>query len=385
MGEERTGAAECHAAHMHACMVVHACMHGGDVGTDCCAGAWRCAGALDAEFWSTAKATVDARDLALLRDTADMVRASRAASTWRTYDGPWVQFKAFCEERGYASMPALPLTVAMFLTAVAQQAASYAVVKTASAAIATHHEVAGCGQPPTKHALCKAVRQAAKRRLGIQVTHRKEPLAATVVVQLVQQIAAPEAPLLELMMALYASLCFAGFLRFDDAVQLRVRDITFGEGFAQLQLRKRKNDQFREGTTVSLAAGATAACPVTLLQRFIRESGWGPESFLFRAFDGHQARAGQPVQFREEAATYSQMHYHVLKRVAALLGISVEAAKQKYGLHSLRSGGTTAAHQAGVEPRLLQAHGGWKSEAVMQVYIAERIDKKLAVSKAVGL
>ena len=113
--------------------------------------------------------------------------------------------------------------------------------------------------------------------------------------------------------------------------------------------------------------------------------GWGPDSFVFRAFDGQQARAGKPLVFQESVATYNQLHYHVLKRLAEALGISQEEAKQKYGLHSLRSGGTTAAHQAGVAPKLLQAHGGWKSEAVMQVYVAEAVDKKLSVSKAVGL
>ncbi len=102
------------------------------------------------------------------------------------------QFTAFCGERGYKALPALPLTVAMFLTAVTQRAASYVVMKTASAATATHHEVAGgTDAPPTKHALCKAVRQAAKRRLGLQVQHRKEPLAAAEVVRLVQHVAAP--------------------------------------------------------------------------------------------------------------------------------------------------------------------------------------------------
>ena len=53
----------------------------------------------------------------------------------------------------------------------------------------------------------------------------------------------------------------------------------------------------------------------------------------------------------------------------------------EYGLHSLRSGGTTAAAAAKVPQRLLQRQSGWRSEAV-NVYIQETLDNLLAPSEA---
>jgi integrase len=326
------------------------------------------AGMFHSEFWDEARGLVADQDRALFQSLIGMVTGSRATGTWRTYAHPMQQFLAFCKAGKYTALPAQPLTVALFLTKVAETAESYAVVKTASAAIATQHEVAGFDSQPTKHPLCKAVRKAAKKAIGLRVQHRKEPLPAADVVSMVAALAPPGTPLLELMLALYASLCFAGFLRFSDAVRLRVRDIQFNtEGYVQLTLGQRKNDQFREGTTIKLAPGNTAACPVGLLRRFISESGWAADSLLFRKWDGHKARAGKPVVFMEEAVSYQQMHYHITKRLAAHFGVSEAQTQQQFGLHSLRSGGATAAFQAGVDPKLLQAHGGWRSEQVMQV------------------
>ena len=53
----------------------------------------------------------------------------------------------------------------------------------------------------------------------------------------------------------------------------------------------------------------------------------------------------------------------------------------EYGLHSLRSGGTTAAAAAKGHQRLLKRQGGWRSEAV-NVYIQETLDNLLAPSEA---
>ena len=112
----------------------------------------------------------------LLQATQGMMVGSRALSSLAQYQNPWLAFCKFCAEGKYVALPAHPLVVAMFLTAVAKSAASYAVVKTASAAIFTHHEMAGVEAPPTKHMMCKGVRAAAKRQLGLAVRNRKEPL-----------------------------------------------------------------------------------------------------------------------------------------------------------------------------------------------------------------
>ena len=59
--------------------------------------------------------------------------------------------------------------------------------------------------------------------------------------------------------------------------------------------------------------------------------------------------------------------------------------KKQFGLHSLRSGGATAAAAAGVEDRLFKKHGRWKSKNAKDGYIKESIDNRLSVSKKLGI
>ena len=56
-------------------------------------------------------------------------------------------------------------------------------------------------------------------------------------------------------------------------------------------------------------------------------------------------------------------------------------AKQ-FGLHSLRSGGSTAAVNAGVPDRLFRRHGRWTPETDKDGYIKDSVKSLLSVSKA---
>ena len=57
----------------------------------------------------------------------------------------------------------------------------------------------------------------------------------------------------------------------------------------------------------------------------------------------------------------------------------------EFGLHSLRSGGATTAINAGVPDRLFKRHGQWQSENAKDGYIKDSVEKRLQVSKKLGL
>jgi len=65
----------------------------------------------------------------------------------------------------------------------------------------------------------------------------------------------------------------------------------------------------------------------------------------------------------------------------AIVRVGEDASQ--FGLHSLRSGGATAAAAAGVQERLIQRQGGWRSECAMKVYFQESLPNLLAVSRSV--
>lgn len=69
--------------------------------------------------------------------------------------------------------------------------------------------------------------------------------------------------------------------------------------------------------------------------------------------------------------------------LAALESIGLD--KSKFGLHSLRSGGATAAASAGIADRLFKKHGRWSSESAKDGYVTEDVHAKLSVSKKLGI
>ena len=55
------------------------------------------------------------------------------------------------------------------------------------------------------------------------------------------------------------------------------------------------------------------------------------------------------------------------------------------GTHSLRSGGATAAANAGVPDRLFKRHGRWPSESAEDRYVQDSLSSRLSVSKPLGI
>ena len=57
----------------------------------------------------------------------------------------------------------------------------------------------------------------------------------------------------------------------------------------------------------------------------------------------------------------------------------------KYCLHSLRSGGASAAANNGVQDRMFKRHGRWVSDSAKDGYINDNLKERLAVSLSLGL
>ena len=69
--------------------------------------------------------------------------------------------------------------------------------------------------------------------------------------------------------------------------------------------------------------------------------------------------------------------------IEAFRGIVPDLAR--VGTHSLRSGGATAAANAGVPDRLFLRHGRWSSVSAKDGYVKDSLASRLSVSKALGI
>jgi len=55
------------------------------------------------------------------------------------------------------------------------------------------------------------------------------------------------------------------------------------------------------------------------------------------------------------------------------------------GTHSLRTGGATAAANAGIPDRLFKRHGRWSTDSAKDDYVKDSLSSRLSVSKALGI
>ena len=79
------------------------------------------------------------------------------------------------------------------------------------------------------------------------------------------------------------------------------------------------------------------------------------------------------------------MSYTRAREIVKTALSSIGLDPKLFGLHSFRSGGASAAASNGVSDRLFKAHGRWKSEHAKDGYIAEDLEKRLFVSKHLGI
>ena len=103
-----------------------------------------------------------------------------------------------------------------------------------------------------------------------------------------------------------------------------------------------------------VARTGSSKSPVTMLERYYAMAAISKESklrLLVSTKSGERLRS-------QGSLSYTRVREFFLQKLTSL-GFD---AKQ-FGLHSLRSGGATAAAQAGVPDRLFKRHGRWRSEA----------------------
>ena len=333
----------------------------------------------------------DPEEVRLAAVMAEVVLSSRADGTWTTYLPLWQKFVQWCAARTppRTPLPADGPTVALYLISVAQTANTYSVVKAASGAICSFHDVALAGVAPTEHPMVALVRRSVQRRLGVALVNQKEPLDFEVIRGAASWVWTLEQGHNRWALALTLVLVgFCGFLRYSDLAQLYADEIHFYEDRAELFLETRKNDQLREGNVVVLARGESSACPVAALEWLLRSVPSlqaGGHVRLFQRFDGRVTRF-HPERIlgtmRGEEMSYDQMRSLMFALLTKCTGVPEEDLKRRYGTQSLRSGGATLVAAEGVSDRVFQRHGGWRTPQMKDHYVQDTMGAKLEVTRA---
>ena len=130
---------------------------------------------------------------------------------------------------------------------------------------------------------------------------------------------------------------------------------------------------------IIIACSKQTTCPVSMLEQYIELANIGnsPELPLFRGIV--HTKSGEQLRKRG-GISYTRTREIVLEKLSEL-GLD----QKQFGLHSLRSGGASAAAYAGVPDRLFKRHRRWRSENAKDGYVKDSLESRLSVSKRIGL
>jgi integrase len=252
------------------------------------------------------------------------------------------------------ALPALPETVAAYLTFLAPHC-KVATISRRLSAISQQHQTAGYDSP-TLSPLVRLTMQGIRRTYGPQQTVRRvRPAITSVILRLVDQLGGS---LIDQRDRALILIGFAGAFRRSELTQLQVADITETEDGLRIRLRRSKTDQEGEGFVKGIPFGAELkTCPVQAWRAWKDAAGLD-DGQAFRPVDRHGTVG---------ASLSTQAVADVIKRRARAAGLDAS----EYSGHSLRADLITAAAMANVSERVIAKQSGHKSLPVLRTYIRE--------------
>jgi len=330
----------------------------------------------------------------------DYARAARAASTWKAYDTDLRHFGAWCAAQPGApvAMPASALTVAGYLTALADAGYKPSTIRRRLAAISVAHQLAKAASNPAASVEVATVWDGIRRVHGVR-PERKAALETSLLTRVLDAIdgpppagggrpaadpaggapaggegVGPAAALAAVRDRALLLVGFAGCLRRSELVGLDVGDIAVTADGLVLTIRSSKTDQESAGALVGLAYGSyRPTCPVRAWQSWaaVARLDAGP---AFRGLNRHgQVRAGR-------------LHPSSVARIVQRRAEAAGLDPADFAGHSLRSGFATAAARAGASDRAIMRQGRWRSAASLDSYVrAGRLFDRDNPSGQVGL
>lgn len=272
-------------------------------------------------------------------------------------------------------MPAKALTVAIYLASLIQSANSLSAVIAAFYGIKWFHDLYGL-ESPTNSKLVVNVLESAKRILS-KHTIKKEPITIDILTSLYLRLYAENDLKCQRMICI-CLVGFAGFLRSSELLNIRIYDIVFNLTYMAIFIECSKTDKYRDGAWVIIAKTGTNLCPVENVKKLIMWGGLSGDDYLFCNIS--LTKLGYKVRNKNKKMSYSNLR-----------DLFIEALKphvadvKNYCLHSLRSGGASAAANNSVKDRLFKRHGRWLSENAKDGYVKDNIDERLSVSLSLGL
>lgn len=314
----------------------------------------------------------------LAHSLPDVILAAKAPSTNEKYRNSWKGWLDWCDgKKEVNAIPAEPFYVAIYLNFTLETANNKGALTAAFYGIRWGHHVNGF-LSPTDHPFVQMAFEGCIRLCDKKPKTPKDPITPEIMKFLMTKYASETLP--EMRFLLICAFGFFGFFRIEELLSVKLKDIEINETHLKIFLEKAKNDQHRDGNIIYISRLDSEFCPVKLLERFLE--------MARLTISEHQNTFLIPRLIK-----YKSGHKPHLT-----LGIAYSRAREiflekfkdseidgNFGLHSLRSGGTSAAANNNVDERLISKHGRWKSDKARNSYIKDSVQKRLTVTRQLGI
>ena len=304
----------------------------------------------------------------------------RENNTIKKYHSSFNAWKTWCKTFSVKEIPANALTISLFILNLIQIDSSFPKIEGVYYAIKFYHNMLGY-EDPCKNLIVVNMLEAAKRICNHSVT-KKKPITVQHLHILFDKLIRNDTDLSKMRTMNICLLGFCGFMRYSEISNVKRCDIVFCDTYMKLFIEKSKTDIYREGKWVYISKGDSDICPVKNIRVYLQNAGileCTSDCFIFRAITIPKKSKIGYLRKPNVALSYTRGREVVLE---ALESIGLE--KSLFGLHSLRSGGATAAANAGVPDRLFKRHGRWRSEKAKDGYVEDDTDHLLLVSRPVN-
>jgi len=285
-----------------------------------------------------------------LSQTLQKIEGAYAHSTIRAYKADFGKFIEFCEERNQGALPALPSSIANFITELSNDKRSSAGIRRALCGISTIHKLNRL-EDPTKDPDVTIEMRRMHRKLG-RSSHQAGSVNAGTLDKLLLATDDSIRGIRDraLLLVAYDTLC-----RRSELVSLQVKDVKIniknGIETSSILLRKSKTDQDSTGKWLHLSQRAHLA-----LIEWLKELPSGQEILfcgLNRSLDiSPQIGAGQINRIYKKLARKAGLDEMVIKGISG---------------HSMRVGAAQDLLNSGASMPIIMQRGRWsKTDTVMR-------------------
>ena len=203
-------------------------------------------------------------DLRRLAETLpETVLRSRADSTTKKYLGAFKRWRQWATDHQLQEFPVFAHHIVLYLQHIAQSSGSKAAMEEAIYSLAWVHGVAGIPSS-MDNPFVRTTVEGLHRALS-KPTQKKKPITADMLKAMVQDTREHNT----LSNVRLTTAAFAGFLHFNELVNIRPRNLSFSDDMLKIYLPHSKTDQFRKSNEVIIARTKTQTCPVSMLERYM--------------------------------------------------------------------------------------------------------------------